>query len=254
MTRQLMIAAFVGGAILLAGQDARAQDAWNGRVFLTVSAGGQLTTTSFGESTTFERFVEEGTFEADYGVGSGLLLDVGTGVRLWKGLGTGVTVSGFKRSDSTSFLLRVPHPFFFDQHREFGGEVDRERQELGVHIQALFMAPLGDHFRVMLSGGPSVLRIRQDVVTGVDFEERFPFDDLANPRAAFGELEETAIGFNVGADVIWMIGEAWGIGGLARYTRATVDLVVPAHGPLSGREISVDAGGAHVAGGIRVFF
>jgi hypothetical protein len=256
MRRTLAAAAVVVAATLLPARDtcAQAPPAWEGRALLSVGVGGQATSTTFAESVEFRRFAEGGTFDTDYDVGAGPSFDVGFAVRLWRALGVGVSVSSFTRADAVQVTARVPHPFFFERHRVFAADVeDVERRDVGVHVQAIFLIPAGERLRLMLSGGPSIVRLQQDFVSGVAFTEMFPFDDLVGPRATVVTRDESAVGFNVGTDLTWMAGRRWGLGGLFRYSRGTVDFTVP-NDLVGDRDLSIDAGGFNVTGGLRVFF
>ena len=47
----------------------------------------------------------------------------------------------------------------------------------------------------------------------------------------------------------WMLGRTFGVGGILRFSKATVDLDAP-----NNRTISVDAGGFYAGGGVRILF
>jgi hypothetical protein len=48
---------------------------------------------------------------------------------------------------------------------------------------------------------------------------------------------------------MWMLNRRFGVGGLVRFSKASVDLDAP-----DNRTISVDAGGVYAGGGIRILF
>ena len=79
--------------------------------------------------------------------------------------------------------------------------------------------------------------------------ETYPFDTAAFGSAWKAKATGSAAAFNVGADVIWMLGKTVGVGGLVRYSRATVDLDSP-----DNRTVTVDAGGLYAGGGLRLLF
>ena len=62
-------------------------------------------------------------------------------------------------------------------------------------------------------------------------------------RAEIDRESGSKTGFHGGAGLTWKLGPRWGVGGLLRYSRATV--------PFAGR---VAAGGLQAAGGLRVLF
>lgn len=230
---------------------AQTPDEWKGSV--TFNAGGQVATTTVTDSATFTEFVEDGSLRTDYETGPAVIGDAGVAWRLWRRLGAGVSVSSFSGRDEATVSLRAPHPFFFEQHRTFDGTVDVERRTIGTHIGAVYMVPAGDRIRVTVAGGPSVFRVSQDLVSDVSFDESFPFDTLGNAAAVVRQAIETVVGFHVAVDVGVRLGSRWGIGGLARFARASVDLT--ATGDRAGsRTFSTEVGGFQVGGGLRLYF
>ena len=143
-----------------------------------------------------------------------------------------------------------PHPFFFNQPREVTGDATGvNRTETAVHVQAMYLVNPGGRLRVVLSGGPSFFNVEQDLVTEVTITETFPYDTATFASAQTSRKKGSAAAFNVGADVMWMLNRTFGVGGLVRFSRASVDLDAPGN-----RTISVDAGGVYAGGGIRILF
>jgi hypothetical protein len=223
---------------------------WPERVHLSVNGAFQTTTNDFSDRFEFERYLETGSTEVDYPVQGGFVFDAGGGYRLWKNLAAGVAVSYFTRSDSASTTSSFPHPFFFNQPRAVAGDAAGvTRSETAVHVQAMYLVNPGGRLRVVLSGGPSFFTVEQDLVTEVTITETFPYDTAAFASAQTSREKGSAPSFNVGADVMWMFNRRFGVGGLVRFARASVDLDAP-----GGRTISVDAGGVYAGGGIRILF
>ena len=103
--------------------------------------------------------------------------------------------------------------------------------------------------RIVLSAGPSFFTVEQDLVTDVTINETYPFDAAEFGSAQKERKNASATSFNVGADVLWMLTRSVGVGGVVRFSRASIDLDAPGD-----RTISVDAGGPYVGGGIRFLF
>lgn len=220
------------------------------RFHVTIGGGSQLTTTEFDDSFTFQLHQETGSSRVTYPIETGFLFDVGGGVRLTRQLGVGVAVSHFAASGTVAASSTLPHPFFFQQPREISGEDDGvERTETGVHIQAQYMLPLRGKLQVMLMGGPSILQVNQDIVTDVNYREQYPFDTATFLDVDAERATGSAVGFHAGADIRWMFARQVGAGVLLRFTRASVELDAP-----DSRTLKVDAGGAHVAAGLRIVF
>jgi hypothetical protein len=217
---------------------------------VSVNGAYQATTNDFSDRFEFERNVETGSTDVDYPVQGGFIFDAGAGVRLWKNLGAGVAVSYFTRDGAASTTSRFPHPFFFEQPREVLGDATGvKRTETAVHVQAMYLVNPGGRLRLVLSGGPSFFTVEQDLVTEVTVTEAFPFDAAEFASAQTMREKGSAPAFNVGADVMWMLSRRFGVGGLIRFSRTSVDLDAP-----GGRTITVDAGGVYAGGGIRLLF
>jgi hypothetical protein len=144
----------------------------------------------------------------------------------------------------------VPHPFFDDRHRTVDGEAsDVSRRETAVHAQVYYEWRHRGSWRVRLFGGPSYVRIEQDLVTGVETQETFPFDTAEFRRATTGRANGSGIGVNAGLDVTRMFSRRAGFGGLVRYTAASIDLNAPGD-----RDVSTDGGGLTAGLGLRFAF
>ena len=80
-----------------------------------------------------------------------------------------------------------------------------KRSETAVHVQAMYLVNPGGRLRLVLSGGPSFFDVQQDVVTEVTITETYPFDTAAFASAKTSREQGSAVAFNVGADVMWML-------------------------------------------------
>jgi Outer membrane protein beta-barrel domain len=219
------------------------------RFTIAVNGGYQPSTTSFDDRFTFDLNRETATTDVSYPVDAGPLFDGGVGIRLWKGLGAGLAFTRFSVDGEVEVTAALPHPLFFQRNRDVSGESDGlTRSESGVHIQAQYHLPPFGQLQVVLSGGPSILDIKQSLVTGVNYTEEFPYDTTSFVGVDSRQVAGTATGFNVGADFQWLFTHHVGVGGLLRFTRAKVDLEVDS------RTVQVDAGGFQVGGGLRLAF
>jgi hypothetical protein len=222
---------------------------WPERFWFGVSGGIQPTVNSFGDE--FERplYQETERVTIDYPVTSGGLIAASGGMRVWKRLAVGFGATRYNRRGSATVQARLPHPFFDNQFREIEGTTTTTRKETGAHLMVGWMMPLGDTLRLIVTAGPSIISVGQTLVTDVQFAETFPYDTAEFTSATTTNSTRSATGFNAGADVSWMFSRRIGAGGLVQVTRARSRLNAG-----SGRTISVDAGGAQAAVGIRVFF
>ena len=240
----------LGGLFSVSTRPVAAQQAWESRGFISVNGGVQATSSDFSGSVPFTLFVEEGDFTANYQVESGPLFDVGGGVRVWRNLAVGGAVSAFSKDTAATVNANLPHPFFFNQDRRISGTAENlARREVGIHIQALWIVPVNDNLRVAVFGGPTFFNINQELVTEVEFASTYPFDEAEFTGVSTVEASESAVGVNVGVDVGYYFSRSVGVGGLVRFSRASVDLTPP-----SGDTVSTDAGGLQAMGGLRVRF
>jgi len=219
------------------------------RITLLINGGYQGSTTTFDDEFSVPLYQEQQQTEVRYGVDAGPVFEGGAAIRLWKGLAVGGIISTFAVDGTASVTSRVPHPFLSEHSREVTGEPgDLRREETAVHIQAQYQLPLGRRLRMVLAGGPSIIDLKQSIVTRVRFTETYPYDTAAFDGVDSKRVGGTANGFNAGVDVQWMFNRNVGVGGLVRVTKATVDLTV------ENRTIQVDAGGAQVGAGLRLAF
>jgi hypothetical protein len=223
---------------------------WPERVHISINGAFQPTSNDFSDRFEFEKNLETGSTQVTYPVSGGFVFDAGGGYRFWKNLAAGASVSYFTHEDTASTTSQVPHPFFFNQPRTVEGDATGiTRTETAVHVQLMYLLHPSGPLRIVFAGGPSFFNVEQDIVTQVNVTETFPYDTAAFASADRTKEKKSGVGFNVGADVMWMFGHNVGVGGLVRFARTSVDLPVP-----NNRTVSVDAGGVQVGGGLRLIF
>jgi len=222
----------------------------NEKVRVSINVGGQLSSTTFTTTTTSTVYLEPSTISASYTVPKGKLFDGGVLYRLAGGFGVGVAISSFSERRDVSVTGSIPHPFFFNTPRPLSGTAaNLQRSEFDTHIQAAYVIA-AKRYDVAIFGGPTVFRVSQDLVSNVVYTDTYPFDTVTFTSATTVKAQGTKTGFNVGVDVAYRIAPNLGVGGLVRFSRAT--LAFPLTG--SAADVSVDAGGVQVAGGVRFYF
>jgi hypothetical protein len=226
---------------------------WSDRVRIGINGAAQLTTSTVDDRFEYDHPYgaerERAIVETEYEVPRGVMFDGGAAVRISGGLGVGVTVTAASSTNDLRVIGRVPHPFYFGRLREVEGSVAARRRETGVHVQAVYVVPFGSRFQMAISAGPSRFSVEHRVARSVTVSESFPFDTAAFADAPLETLKSDAWGFNVGADLGWMFTRHFGLGGVVRFTRASVTL-----SPEGREAFDVDAGGVQVGGGARVAF
>ena len=192
---------------------------------------------------------EASSFNGAYSIESGPVIDVSGGVRLWRNLGFGVSVSLYRKDADASVSANLPHPFFLGSTRTIAGSTLLYHEEQAVHLHALVAVPVNPAFTVTVFGGPTVFTLWQDLVTDVRFTHSYPYDDAAFAGVVTQEQSQSTVGFNAGVDVAYYFTDAVGVGWLTRISVGTIDLP-----SASDRPVNVSAGGFHAAGGLRLRF
>ncbi|MCY4661069.1 MAG: outer membrane beta-barrel protein [Acidobacteria bacterium] len=240
---------------------------WDGRGFVSINGGLQALAAEFTDDVVFAESggvysarpvgllsraaaQEEARFSGVHSPASAPSLDAGAGYRVTGNFALGAAVSFAAAEGTAAVSARAPHPFFDNRDRELTGVAPGlRRQELGIHVQAQYLVPVTESFTVTLFGGPTLINLQQDLVADVQFRQEYPYETASYDAAIAGGQSGTGIGFNAGADLAYYFSDVAGVGLLARYSRATVDLASAAGGT-----VGVPAGGLQVGGGLRLKF
>ena len=240
----------IATTVLLFVSFSSAAAAQTARGFAGVSAGLQSGSKSFSYSASLESPLfgpEAGALSAHHPGGNDTLVDFAAGVRIVGQFGVGAGVSLLSRSNTVDFTARLPHPFHFDRFRQLEGmQHGANREEVAIHVSPRWTIPVNEVVEIALFGGPTFFRISQELVTGVDFTQKYPHDTATLRRASVQEYDGSAVGFNVGADVAVYFSRWIGVGGVIRFSRAESN---PGERPTT-----ITAGGLHAAGGLRLRF
>lgn len=220
------------------------------RGFIALNGLAQNSAGTLRDSFTYEAFAETGTIDAEYPGKTAAMFDVGAGLRVWRRIGIGVSVSRATASGQAPVSARVPHPLYNNQHRDVQGEAGgMDRTETAAHVQFYYDVPTRGKLRVRLSAGPSYFNAEQQIVEGIETNETYPYDTAEFGRATVRNASGSGVGVNAGLDLAWMFTRRFGVGGLARFTRAAFDLNAD-----GSRSVPSDVGGIQAGGGIRIAF
>ena len=248
--RSGLVSGIVAAAFVLIATPTLAQTGEPFRGFVSINGGYQASSTDFRHSLVFTEFVEQGSVDSSYTVKSGPQFDIGGGARVWRSLGIGVGVTRFSKSGAASVTGKIPHPLFFNQPRSVGGEAaGLKREELAVHIQAMAIVPTGERLSVAVFAGPSFFSVKQELVQKLQYSQQYPYDTATFSGADTSTPSESTIGFNAGADVGYFFARNVGIGGVIRFSRASVDFT-----SIDGETLAADAGGVQAGAGLRLRF
>jgi hypothetical protein len=220
----------------------RAPASLSPRAIVSINGIYQSADDTFSQEQTFPLNQEDARYTSSYEVKSGPGIDAGGAIRLWRQLGAGVAFTSFKDDRDITIEGTLPHPFFFNRPRAISGTTPGTREETAVHVNAVYFLPVSRKFEVLLFGGPSFFTVKQTVVNDIRYSESYPFDSATFTSAVVTEEKESKVGFNVGADVGFYFSKYIGVGGIVRFSRATI--------PFSVGDLEV--GGAMVGGGVRL--
>ncbi len=183
-------------------------------------------------------------------VGAGYVTDLALQVRLYRGLGLLVGYTFGSRDASGTYTAQRPHPLYLDQPRTAQGALSGYRYtENAVHADAAYGASRGK-LEWVLFAGPSFFQLKPDLLDALAYAEQYPYDQLTVTSAPARRLAVSKVGFNVGGGLDWRLSRLFGAGVQLRYAAAQAK--VRANPAAS--EVTIDAGGLQVAGGVRLHF
>ena len=164
-------------------------------------------------------------------------------------------------SDQAGMMdLSLTHPLFHPVLRASKTTGPLQHSEKATHIEIGYRFPRTGPFAIRVFGGPTHVSLRQDAVSKLGYDETFnPVTRTFTPSITDLEIEPvkaSAWGYHAGVDASYFFSRHVGVGGLLRYSRATVDLENPLQSLVDDRT-ATDAfkvGGVRVTGGVRVRF
>lgn len=214
------------------------------RVAVTIGAAAPVQSTTFSQTITFEAYSEDGSLTNRYTIPAAARPNVGAAVRLWHGLGAGVAFTTSSGSEPVDISGEIPHPINVNQPRKLAGTADAFHRESAVHVQAVYWFKPAPRIDVLLSAGPSFMRVEQDFVSDVSYTQTFPYDTVTFQSATLTREKDSATGANAGAEIGVRLVSRLGVSGVFRYSRATATFPDAAtSAKLAGFEIG---GGVHL--------
>jgi hypothetical protein len=219
------------------------------RVRVNADAAQQSTATEFTATATFVEFVEQAQVTTEHRVKTGPVFGGGASVRVWKQLALGAAFSYYSKATDANVTAQLPHPFLFDQPRGASGTASGvKRTEMASHLFVGWIIPATDRMELIVSGGPTVFQVHQDLVTHVTYTHLYPFDEAQFTGVTSQPAKDSTLGVHAGADVTWKFSRRVGVGGILRYSRGTLDTAIGSD------SVSFDVGGLHAGGGLRLIF
>jgi hypothetical protein len=223
--------------------NAQAQMTWTDQIFVNVSGGFQAGSHTLTTDTPFDLYDEQGSVGSTQKAKGGGLFDVSAGYKVWRNLAAGVGFSHTGGSSDAAVTARVPDPLLFNQLRTVtASSTGLKHSENVIHLMATWMVPVTDKIDVGVSAGPSIFSVKQDLPSAVTVAEPGP----TVSAVTVNNVSKTSAGINIGVDVTYLVRKGMGVGGLARYTRASSNL--------RGAAESLAVGGFQIGGGLRLRF
>jgi len=240
MVRRLAVLAC--GLVLSTATPALAQVQWADRGFLNVSGGIQVGTSDVSSSQTFDLYGETATLASAQDVKGGPFFDGQAGYRVWRNLAVGVGVSFMSSKSDAAITGTIPDPILFDNPRTAAVTAgDLAHSETWFAGLLTWAMPVTDKIDVFFSGGPAFVQVKQELPITATVNE--PGPTLTNVSVT--EFSESAVGFVASVDVRYMVTSRIGLGALAKFSAASVDLT---------EDTKMDAGGFQLGGGVRIRF
>ena len=187
-------------------------------------------------------------------------VEFGGGVTFLGALTVGAAFEDSVSEQAGMVDLSLTHPLFHPVLRASKTTGPLQHSEKATHIEIGYKFPRTGPFAVRVFGGPTHVSLRQDAVSMLGYDETF------NPvtrawTASITDLETepvkaSAWGYHAGVDASYFFSKYVGVGGLVRYSRATVELENPLQSLVDDRTTTdpLKVGGLRVTGGVRVRF
>jgi opacity protein-like surface antigen len=218
--------------------------------FVAVHFGGQANSSHLTDTFTFNVYDEVATVSDNQEYGGGVLVNFEGGYAFHPRLAVGLAISHSSGDTDARVDASIPHPQVFDQRRQATFDVpDTNHSEIGYHFFVAYQQPVNDKLGIRVFAGPSILSVKHDLVSAIQFTETAPFTTVTITSATVTELKETAGAFHVGAGATYNVTDMIGVDGFFRFARATVDV-----SGVSGGNAEVRIGGAQFGIGVRVGF
>lgn len=185
---------------------------------------------------------------------SGPLVDVGAEYMLFGKWGVGLAYNHTSGDGDASISGAIPNPLYANQPRAVAlTAAGLTHSEDAVHLDLLYRFAATPKIDVTVGVGPTFFAMKQEFVTTFAVTETSPDPGpYVNPSVTptVTGVKKSPVGFNIGADVTYMVTDKFGAGLLLRFAHANPTLDVP--NTPSG--VDVRAGGFQIGGGIRYRF
>jgi hypothetical protein len=166
----------------------------------------------------FERSVIDVTYRptTDLGGAAGLARRLTTHF----GVTTLVSISG--AGAKATAIGSLPHPLYFDRPRSVEGVHEVSGSHVALDLLATGFWQKGTHWTILAGAGPSVVRVNQAVVAGVNVIDVYPHDEVTVRGLRSSTQSGTGVGATALIDVTRAVSRRAGIAAFAQYTLGSV--------------------------------
>ena len=240
MKKTTSIVGLLAGLALAGNSPAFAQTLAANSIFIDVNGAGQTQSRTINTSTSVPIYGETAVINAAQKITSGPIFDISGGYRVWRGLSVAVGFSTFSRTSNGALIASIPSPIAFNRPLTVtASSSGLKHTELGTHVMAVWFFPITDKIDVDVFGGPSFIRLNQDVTTASVATGTQNLNVTTNRQTA------TAKGGNGGINASYLFSRHYGIGLFMRYAGGSVDLPAASN---------MKVGGFQAGGGLRLRF
>jgi len=220
------------------------------RYRVSISGGLQGAGSGITQTLTITKNVENTTLTAVAPFDRAVVIDGGGWGRIRGRFGARVAFSRMSRTADARVSGTIPHPFYYEHGRAISGtQPGADERESALHVDLAVLAAATPTLELTVFAGPTWFWTSQDLVTNVSYSESYPYDTATYSSAALVSQSATKAGVNAGADITWFMSEHLGVGGLIRFSRATVTYSAGTDNSASAR-----VGGMQATAGLRVSF
>lgn len=220
MTKWTIVGVLTAAMLASQAGTAAAQGAAEPKMFASLEVGAQPTQRTVTSTGSFAVYDETATVNTSQPVHNGPVFGGSVGYRLTPavGISAGVTVFNARTADAT-VSASIPDLLVYGQPASVTATTTGlAHSQLGIHLDAVWFHPVSRKLELVLSGGPSVVRVSHDVVSASV--------TTGTQALKTGTATETgsAFGFNAGGEGNYRIGQKALVGIFVRYVAATTDL------------------------------
>ncbi len=193
--------------------------------------------------------LEPGEMAARYGRSDATAFEASMGYSVQGRLAIAVTLSTSSHDMDVDVAAELPHPFFFDRPRSVEGAVAAAREQLSLHVSAMWRVREGKKLEFALFGGPSWFELEKEILAGLEFESAYPYDEAMLTEGNVLTHSSVTPGLHLGAEAAWWFRPRAGLLGTIRHVYGPDEFELP-----DGTRIDLDAGGLQALIGLRFRF